>query len=143
MATELIGGGSEEAGETTCQMLWSQHQKGAHVQKKTFKIAVQTSTLLQRLWQDSTHGANASAGHKSMQALKLPPGQSPGVGVGVGAGGVGLGVGEESVVEPMGPNLMSEKITWEFACADSTSVGLPDSVEQYPRRAPGSVESPC
>merc|ERR1712036_188431 len=80
-----------------------------------------------------------------MQATKLPPGQSPGVGegaggVGVGAGGVGLGVGEASVVEPIGPNLMSEKITWDLACADSTSSGLPESAEQYPRRAPGSVD---
>jgi len=61
-----------------------------------------------------------------MQAIKLPPGQSPGVGVGVGggvgaggvglgAGGDGLGVGVGSMVEPMGPNLMAEKITWDFA----------------------------
>merc|ERR1719375_730369 len=81
-----------------------------------------------------------------MQAIKLPPGQSPGVGVGVGVGaggvglGVGVGVGEASVVEPMGPNLMSEKITWDVACADSTSLGTPESAEQYPRRVPGSVE---
>jgi len=82
------------------------------------EITSQTSTPGQRRLHDSTHGAKASAGHKSMQLLKLPPGQPEGVGLGVGAGGVGVGVGlglgpgvGESVVEPIGPNLMSEKIT--------------------------------
>ena len=46
--------------------------------------------------------------------LKLPPGQlevlgdGVGITVGIGAGGVGLGVGVPSVVEPIGPNLMSD-----------------------------------
>ena len=70
--------------------------------------------MLHQLWQDSTPGANASAGRKSMQVLKLPPGQlevlgdGVGITVGIGAGGVGLGVGVPSVVEPIGPNLMSD-----------------------------------
>merc|ERR1711907_517427 len=117
-----------------------------HTCRKRSKESVHTSTLGHRCLQDSEHAAKTSGGHKSMHATKLPPGQSPGVGVGVGVGaggvglGVGLGVGEASVVEPIGPNLMSEKITCESACADSTSSGLPESAEQYPRRVPGSVE---
>jgi len=79
-----------------------------------------------------------------MQAFNDPPGQPDGLGdgVGVGAGlGVGVGVGDPSVVEPMGPNLMSEKVTLEFACFASTSLGSPDVVAQVPRAAPGSEES--
>jgi len=96
------------------------------------------------LWQDSTHAANASGGHKSMQAFREPPGQSLGVGDGLGVGGdgVGDGLGEgPSVVEPMGPYLMSEKVTLESACALSTSLGTPEVVGQVPRADPGEVES--
>ena len=52
-----------------------------------------------------------------MQVLKLASGQLEGLGdgvgvaVGVGAGEVDFGVGVPSVVEPIGPNLMSGKIT--------------------------------
>merc|ERR1712113_755852 len=99
-------------------------------------------TLAQRLLQDSTHCANTSAGQRSMQAVNNPPGQSEGDGVGLGLGdGVGAGLGPPEIVEPIGPNLMSEKITCELACLDSTSFGTPDVVGQEPRSAPGSVES--
>ena len=73
--------------------------------------------MLHQLWQDSTPGANASAGRESMQVLKLSPGQlerlgeGVGITVGVGAGEVDFGVGVPSVVEPIGPKLMSGKIT--------------------------------
>jgi len=56
-----------------------------------------------------------------MQLLKEPPGQLEGLGDGLGVGlgdglGVGLGVGlGPSVVEPRGPYLMSEKMTWALA----------------------------
>jgi len=99
-------------------------------------------TLAQRFWQDFTHAAKMSAGQRSIQAFNDPPGQSEGDGVGLGLGdGVGAGLGPPEIVEPMGPNLMSEKITCELACWDSTSFGTPDVVGQEPRSAPGSLES--
>ena len=58
----------------------------------------------------------------------LPP-------VGLGGGLVGGGTGEPLLlkVEPMGPNLMLEKVTAADAAEDSTSVGRPEVVEQLPR----------
>lgn len=94
------------------------------------------------LWQDFTHAANASDGHKSMQASREPPGQSLGVGDGLGGLGVGDGLGEgPSVVEPIAPYLMSENVTLALACLLSTSLGTPEVVAQVPRTDPGVVES--
>merc|ERR1712072_1077657 len=76
-----------------CAVVAAQEKGGTLAEKKANESTSHTNTLLQRFRHDSTHGAKTSAGHKSMQALKLPPGQSPGVGVGVGAGGVGVGAG--------------------------------------------------
>merc|ERR1719213_502252 len=76
-----------------------------------------------------------------MQASKEPPGQSEGDGEGDGVG-EGEGVGEgPSVVEPMGPYLMSEKVTLESACLLSTSFGTPDVFAQVPLSDPGVVAS--
>lgn len=59
---------------------------------------LQTCTALSHLRsQLSTQAAKTSAGHRSMQAFKEPPGQSEGCGLGVGCGvgtGVGAGVGD-------------------------------------------------
>merc|ERR1739848_11058 len=105
----------------------------------------QTTTEPHLLWQDSTHAVNTSGGHRSMQAFREPPGQPLGDGDGLGVGvgdGVGDGLGDgPSVVEPMGPYLMSEKVTLESACALSTSLGTPEDVGQVPRADPGLVES--
>merc|ERR1712048_201703 len=99
----------------------------------------QIKALSQRRLHDSTHSANTSAGQRSMHALREPPGHPLGLGLGDGEG-VGDGVGP-SIVEPMAPNLISEKITLALACLDSTSFGTPDVVGQVPRAAPGSLES--
>jgi len=75
-----------------------------------------------------------------MQASKEPPGQPDGDGEGVGVGvgvGVGAGDGPEGTVEPMAPTLISEKITFAFACFDSTSLGTPEVMAQDPRLEPG------
>merc|ERR1711998_351025 len=45
--------------------------------------------------------------------------------------------GPEGTVEPMAPTLMSEKITFAFACFDSTSLGTPEVMSQVPRLEPG------
>lgn len=42
-------------------------------------------------------------------------------------------------VEPMGPNLMLEKMTLELGTWASMSAGTPESVPQEPRAAPGPV----
>merc|ERR1712029_906423 len=78
----------------------------------------QTTRPAQRLWQASTHAAKASTGHRSMHASREPPGHPLGLGDGDGDG-VGVGDGDgvgPAVVEPIGPNLMSENFTLESAC---------------------------
>ena len=78
-----------------------------------------------------------------MQASKEPPGQSDGAGDGEGEGeGESDGVGDgPSVVVPMGPYLMSEKITLALSCSLSTSFGTPEVFAQVPRSEPGVVAS--
>jgi len=71
-----------------------------------------------------------------MQAERDPPGQPDGDGDGPGEGD---GPGAVPSVEPMSPDLMLEKVTDEPAALVSTSSGLPESAEQPPRAAPGSV----
>ena len=83
------------------------------MQKKAFKRALTkaqcciSSGKIRRLGQMHQLDANQCK-------LKLPPGQlevlGDGVGItlGIGTGGVWLGVGVPSVVEPIGPNLMSD-----------------------------------
>lgn len=102
--------------------------------KDTKSKAVQTNTLAHRRWQDLTHAANTSIGHKSMQLSKEPPGQSPdGVGDGAGDGaGAGEGGTGPPVVLPRGPHLMSENLTLAFGVLDSTSFGIPESAEHDP-----------
>merc|ERR1712048_98433 len=108
---------------------------------QSFRIAhTTTSAEAQRRWQGFTHSAKTSAGQRSMQASREPPGQSDGVGEGEGDGvGVGLGVGEGPgfTVEPIAPTLMSENLTLAFACLASTSLGTPDVMAQEPLVEPG------
>merc|ERR1712137_1394463 len=99
-----------------------------------------TSSEAHRRWQDSTHAAKASAGQRSMQASKDPPGQPEGDGEGVGEGvgdGVGLGEGPGFTVDPIAPTSMSENLTFAFACFDSTSLGTPEVMAQEPLLEPG------
>merc|ERR1712187_6823 len=124
------------------KMIGIRNQKAGQIRENKRSQAVYTRTLAHRRLQDSTHWANTSAGHKSMQLSKEPPGQSDGVGEGEGDGGAGVGPGlGPGTVEPIGPNLMSEKMTCAFACLASTSAGTPEEVEHEPRAAPGSLES--
>jgi len=44
-------------------------------------------------------------------------------------------------VEPMVPNLILEKTTWEFGALASTSLGTPEVVAQAPRAIPGWLGS--
>ena len=69
-----------------------------------------------------------------MHAESEPPGQPEGEGPGEGPGD---GPGDPPSVEPSSPYLMLEKVTEESADFDSTSDGLPESLEHVPRATPG------
>jgi len=77
--------------------------------------------------------AVVSPQYSPSQEQQPPDGDGDGPGAGDGVG--------PPLVEPMAPNLISEKVTLALACLDSTSFGTPDVVGQLPRAAPGSVES--
>ena len=93
-----------------------------------------------QLWTHAWYAAAGVDGHRSMQPLSEPAGQP----AGTGGDGLGDGPGDGDggappAVEPSSPYRMFEYLTYASACWDSTSAGLPESVEHVPRLAPGAV----